>query len=213
MIIPSPRGAESAAPDFYDIAEQFVNESAASESPHKTLRKWAQAYPEFAADLASIAFASFVLPPGSVDLVTEADLSDVLASAQNFVAANAVQMPPLISLIGAARSAGVSPVQFANALKIDILLLAKLEQRLLDVSTIPSRLLRFLAAEIQRSVDDITNYLSLPPQLATNAQYRSKKTPSVKQVKRQKFVDALSASTTLSSEDKRYWLDELETDG
>lgn len=62
---------------------------------------------------------------------------------------------------------------------IPLSILMKLEQRSIDVNTVPLRLLRRLAACLGTGLDSLIAFLSLAPTLSTQASYRSDKPPAV----------------------------------
>jgi hypothetical protein len=195
--------------DFYDLAAKFTEETSRSSQPHRLLKIWAHRFPEHAADLAAIAYARLAQPAAGTNLATAADGQVVVESAKRLLDRFHTTPKPLNSIVTEALSSGLAQGELAKQLRVDIPLLAKLEQRLLDVSTIPSRLIHQLATSINRTSADVITYLSSPPRLAMNADYKSKRTPEVDTERRQSFVDAVKQSRMLSVGDREYWLDEL----
>jgi hypothetical protein len=195
--------------DFYDIAARFTEESVKADRPQLILKQFAHLYPQHALDLAAISYARLV----GLDKDTYASRAEeeaaLIATARRLVSGASSEPSLLISLAAAATAIGFSPHQFAEALRVDLPLLAKLEQRLLIATSIPDTLMHLVAVVLQRSVDEVRAYFMAPPQLAVNARYKSKTRPSVSEANKQSFEQALSASRSLKGEDKSFWLDEL----
>jgi hypothetical protein len=194
--------------DFYDVAARFTEEASSSKQPHRLLKVWAHRYPEYAADLAAVAYAHLVEP--NVDLQTAANLdsSSVVAAAQRVLNRFSTPATPLKSIIQVLADKGLKQKNFADSLHIDIPLLAKLEQRLLEVASIPDILIKQLASGIGRTKADIIAYLSQAPTLAPEGRYKSGQTPTVPPT-RQNFLDAIEKSSILASDQKEYWRSEV----
>jgi hypothetical protein len=69
--------------------------------------------------------------------------------------------------------------QAAEECDIPVSILIKLEQRSIDVETIPLLLLRRLAACLGTGLDGLIGFLSLSPTLSPQTSYRSEKPPKV----------------------------------
>ncbi len=194
--------------DFYDLAAKFAEESSTSDRPHRLLKRWAHLFPEHAADLAAIAYARLIDPDSVSEHASVVDEQEILGSVQRVLDRFKTNTLPLTSLVAAANKAGLTPHDLAADLRIDIPLVAKLEQCLLDVSSIPSILIDRLSKIIGSTSSDVFSYLSGPPRLAANAAYKSKKAPSVSD--KQSFADALESSRMISAENRDYWREYLD---
>jgi len=195
--------------DFYDLAAKFAEETSTSEHPHRLLKLWAHRFPEHAADLAAIAYARLIEPDAPGRVATPVDEQSIMLSAQRVLERLTSAKKPLTSLTAEASKSGVNHLAFVEILRIDIPLLAKLEQRLLQVKTIPSTLIETIASTIGRTSSEVVAYLSGSPQLASSAHYKSNQPPTVGEGDKQTFGDALKSSPKISSENRKYWQDQI----
>lgn len=85
---------------------------------------------------------------------------------------------------------------------IPVSILMKLEQRSIDVQTIPLLLLRRLAACLGTGLDSLVGFLSLAPTLSTQTSYRSEKPPEV--AGRVSFGSVVQ-STPMDDEQRARW--------
>jgi hypothetical protein len=201
----------SAAPiDFYDLAAKFVEETSTSDQPHRLLKLWARRFPEYASDLAALAYARLAEPKVASEEASQLDEDAVVQSARRILSKFGQTRRPITSIIAAANLKGINPHSLAARLRIDIPILAKLEQRLLDISSIPGVLIDKLAGEIGQARADIVYYLSSTPRLANDADYRADQPPSLQNYKPQSFEDALSASKMISPDNRKYWQEQID---
>ncbi|MER9312236.1 hypothetical protein NKI51_23430 [Mesorhizobium australicum] len=91
----------------------------------------------------------------------------------------------------------------AAACDIPISILIKLEQRSIDVGTVPLLLLRSLSAFLGTQLNNLLGFLSLDPTLSTSASYRSDKPPEV--APRVSFASAIR-STKMDEAQRTRWL-------
>lgn len=111
---------------------------------------------------------------------------------------------PFSDLNTVARQQGYSPKQMAQRLGMGISLFSKLNRRLLNLSSIPHRLIERLAEELRTSVEQARTYLAQPPTLAAGALYRSEQTPEA--AEQQDFADAVRNCPDMSESQKADWL-------
>jgi len=202
--------ASSAEPmDFYDLAAKFAEETSTSDQPHRLLKIWARRFPEHAADLAAIAYARLAEPTEKPGTASVFDQDAVVQSAKRVLDRFSFVSAQITSISGVANALGISAKALADHLRIDVVLLAKLEQRLLEVQSIPASLINCLAEVLNRTASDIVAYLAGPPRLSLSADYKSVRPPSVSDSDRQTFAEALSSSRTISAENRIYWENEI----
>ena len=171
------------------------------------LAKWTELYPKHAAEIVKLAQFKFetTLPDMVQEEAAQWDAA-VLARAdavRQRMQAVAVQAS-LNSILIAAKGVGLSPLSLAELLQIGVLVLQRLDRRIIRPETIPSRLKNSLADAIRVSRNQLDLFLSMPPRLAANANYRAKITPTA--ANQQSFTEVIISSPDMSSDLKSYWL-------
>ena len=117
---------------------------------------------------------------------------------------------PMASITAAAREAGLSLQQVAERLKLGLVLLTKLDRRLIDPASVPKLLCSRLAETLNRSADSVAQYLRLPPAVSAQASYKADQAPQAAQ---QDFLAALNSCPGMSEEDRAEWATAAETLG
>ena len=184
--------------DADDVALAFDRALAAAPNDHALLTRWTARFPQFADELMDIGYARFAFGLTLTDSVEE-----YLAGPK---------LSPLMNLMDEAKSQGLDAAQLAQRLRIDKLLLGKLNRRNLDTFTLPRVLVERLAQTLERSFDEITAYLNGGMRLAASAHYKSNQAPSIvaeSSAPKQSFAEALESGTQLSDEDKAFWQTEI----
>jgi transcriptional regulator with XRE-family HTH domain len=117
---------------------------------------------------------------------------------------------PLTSLLEAAREQNLRLKDVAERLGIGVPIVSKLEQRLLQFTTLPETLIQKLAETLDTAAENVRDYLRQPPTLAAGAayQYTGKATPQVQA--QQDFAEAIRTCPGMSEADKQVWLAEIE---
>lgn len=198
-----------------DVLMAFAEARAAAPDDKALLRLWTARYPDCADTLIAVDYARFAAGMTLGDAV-EDGLEDAEAAAigQEALAAwrsASVPKPPLTSLLSDAAARGLDAARLAEVLRLDRLLLGRLEQRLLNAATVPVRLVRHLAQILERSPDEVALYLRGGPRLAAQAHFRAHRAPGLSSsAERSSFAQALETSQNLSEEDRAYWQDEIE---
>ncbi len=182
--------------DVYEVVQAFAAALDARPDDRTLLTRWTARYPRFSEDLIAFGYARFAFGWSLNDPV-----EDELEPAK----------VPLTSLVEEAKTYGYTPQQFARTLRLDTPLLTRLNQRLLDVGTVPRTLIHQMARLLDRSLEEITVYLSQPPRLAAGAQYKAKQAPMVRESSAPpSFADALDR---LPLEDRDYWRAQIAAGG
>lgn len=96
--------------------------------------------------------------------------------------------------------------EIRDELRIDMPLLAKLQNRLIEADSVPRKFLQQLAKTVQATVDEVLGYLRLPPVVNTAADFKAEGKPSVS-MQKERFEDAVRRST-LDEKQKRTVLEE-----
>lgn len=112
---------------------------------------------------------------------------------------------PINDLVQTAKARGLTAKALAAKLGVGLSLMAKLNQRLLKVGTLPQTLIDRLAAELNTGVAEVRDYLARPATLAAAAQYKSDGVPQVAEA--EEFAEALRACSDMTVEQKQFWLD------
>ncbi len=200
------------------LAFSYAREAAPGDKT--LLREWAARYPAVADELIAGDYARFAagltltdaLEDGPEDPAVVELGVNVLAARR---AARAAR-PPLVSLLEEAAARGMDGPQLAQALRLDRLILARLEQRALDAATVPVTLVRQIGAVLERSAEEVAAFLRAAPRLPASAHYRSRRAPSVAAALAYgapapvSFQQAVAGSRSLSADDKAFWQAESE---
>jgi hypothetical protein len=111
---------------------------------------------------------------------------------------------PITSLTGEAKNAGMNVADFARGCGLDLVLIAKLNNRQILPETIPPRLVSHIARLLRKTAGSVAEYLAGSPQMMSGVSFMSKKKP--RRFERESFADAVRASL-LSKAEKARWLD------
>lgn len=183
------------------------------------LKQWADRYPDLADELITVDLARLAAPlrlsvrlaeDGPPDPAAAETARRVLAARRELLPAAAVK-PPLVSLVAEAQARGLDVPRFAEALRLDRLLLTRLERRLLDAATLPLTLVRRLGELLGRTDTEIASYLRGGLRLAAAGHYRSRRAPALESASpAMSFREALGAGQSLSAADRAYWQGEAD---
>lgn len=210
------------------ITARYVAEVQAGLRPR--LDEYLARYPQYADEIVEfVAYYQAVeahIPP-IID--APGPLSDnsriALQHAQERLAQSKARSPEQIStLLITANKERLTPSQLATRLGLSVDIIKLLEQRKIDPSTLPREVGRRLAQELRRPTGVIEAYLNSTDQ---EASFKQKKHPQLKVAEEQvqypervaeiargfSFRQAVEASTQLSDEQKRIWLDILSDEG
>ncbi len=195
---------------FYEF-----HEDRRSDAP-KTLKEWIAVYPAqkeelvtWAVGLSELNYAE-AAPPDPVADARTLEIGMRALSRMKYRTEAEVVVAPLFSLLEAAKRQGMDPKQFAERLNLDKPMVTKLNQKLMQVVTIPSTLIQKIAEELKVGVQQVQDYLNRPSTLASGVSYLSETKPEIGS--QQPFSEAIRSSLTLSEERKTYWLDAAGTE-
>ena len=202
-----------------DVLMAFAAAREAAPDDKTLLRSWTNRYPQFADALIAVDYARLMTGMTLTDALDDGPedaeimaLGREIIQAQRQAAKPHAARPPLTSLVSDAAARGLDAGAVASALRLDRLLLGRLEQRLLDAATLPMSLVRQIAQMLGRSSDEVAAYLRGGPRLAMQAQYRASRAPSLpaSEATQLSFAEALQGGQNMSEEDKAYWQSEID---
>ena len=194
--------------DLYEVALAFDQALDAAPQDHALLTRWTARFPQFAEELMDVGYARFAFGLTLTDPVTEYSVE----SAPDNLPISAADRAPLTNLMEEAKARGLDAAEFARILRLDKLLLGKLNRRNLDALTLPWTLVERLALTLERSFDEVTAYLSGGMRLASQAHYKARQAPSIVAeagAPKQSFAEALQSGAQLPDEDTAFWLAEI----
>jgi hypothetical protein len=201
--------------DADDVLMAFSEAREDAPDDKALLRLWTTRYPEFADNLIAVDYARFAAGMTLLDTVEDSPEDagaaqmgqDALAEWHAGSATSAAApKPALTSLVSDAAARGLDAAHFAASLRMDRLLLGRLEQRVLEAATLPVSLIRQIAQILERSSEEVAAYLRGGPRLAAQAHFRARRAPSLSpQAARSTFAEALQTGQNMSEEDKAYW--------
>lgn len=208
--------SDAAMPHDEDALFAAWNEDRQAGKP-RPLREWVNRYPQYAPSLiawaADMPLLECALESAAPDRNAEARTLAVgrqaLAEmrAYYFAARTEAQPAPAIdNLLQAAKTHGLTAGKLAARLNVGLPLVAKLNQRLVRLATIPESLLQGLADELHTGVEQVRAYLARPATLAASAQYKADSVPQVSAP--EDFADAIRACTDMTNDRKQFWLEQ-----
>lgn len=171
-------------PDLYETIQAFADARAASADDRGLLQDWINRYPEFQNELRAVSWQIWAQGPdwlnadelGSAE--EDMELTALGRGVMDSLLPHAISAPPLTSLLAAAKAKGLSNRDLAEALHLDIPLLARLEQRLIRAASLPRLLVEQMAQTLDRSVAEVAAYLRGGASLAAGAHYKAQQAPS-----------------------------------
>ena len=178
-------------------------------SDAEALRETAQQFPDQASLIAD--FVLHNLATKSVPVDQSDSGADFSVAYDRISAAVATRMRDEASVAGIfaqATKLGIAIDRMVSKLRIGVSLLRKLDQRLIEVGSVPDKLIDALASEMQIGVPQLRQYLLKPPTLAAGTSFKSAKPPRAS--RSQSFETALAVSHRageISESDYRYWRD------
>lgn len=198
-----------------DVFNTFVAEN--DKPTVENLQEWVKRYPQYRRELVDFAAAwaeQLLLPPApelgldAEKVLIDRAMSYVLNVAydRDMQKRQQAEDDNLVhSLTEEAQRAGMSAQDLAQACKLDLALISKLNSRRIDPETIPARLVSLLGNLLQKSTDSIRVYFAKPPQAVAGMAFLALEKP--RGAEQQSFLDAVRASS-LSETEKAYWLAE-----
>ncbi len=181
-----------------DVLNEYVSETGGPN--YAALQTWMKRFPQYAQALADFTAAWSVQTtmaasePASVGMDPIARGKDIVAPLLR------PAVPPVTSLLKAAKECGLQPRQLAAEVGLSDPLLRKLDLRRIRFASIPKPLIERLAAVLQQEAAAIVAYLQGSQRMAAGASYRSEQTPTLGQD--EDFFAAVRADRTLTDEQR-----------
>ncbi|MBC8102436.1 MAG: hypothetical protein H7Z41_07590 [Cytophagales bacterium] len=176
------------------------------------LSEWMERYPDQARDLARLAAQTWAgedhepAAPETEARFRSIGLAALRACRPEPKRAEVITFStaPMTSLLAAAKAAGGNADTVASALDLPIALFWKLHRRLIAPDSLPLALTTLLADAVHRTLDEVTAYLRMPPQIAAGASFRSDDAPKVGEP--ESFESALQAEPEVTDAQRARWL-------
>jgi len=173
------------------------------------LADWIARHPSHARDLTRLAADRWAGDPLPASAATAARMQQIGLAALRACRPAPVPVAattPLTSLLAAVKAAGLTADTLSAKLDLPVALFWKLHRRLIAADSVPRSLTTALAEAVNRTRDEITAYLQMPPQLAAGASYRSDDAPEVGA--QETFAEALRSEPEATDAQRRLWLTE-----
>ena len=101
-------------------------------------------------------------------------------------------------LLVTAKRLGLDAPALANKTGLSVVLVTKLDRRLIRPVSVPQRVFKLLAEALNTAVDLVAGYLQQSPMLATEASFRAKENPHIQE--QQDFFEAVRSDRSISEE-------------
>ena len=111
-----------------------------------------------------------------------------------------VQEERIESILSSAKRLGLDALGLADLTGLSVVLVMKLDRRLINFGSIPQKIFDLLANVLHSATAPITEYLQQPPVLAMEARFRATESPTIPE--QQDFFDAVRSDKSIS-EDRR----------
>ena len=102
------------------------------------------------------------------------------------------------SILSKAKQLGLDAPGLADAAGLSVVLVAKLDRRLIDYRSIPMKVFDVLANALRETSTLVSEYLRQPPVLAMEARFRANESPKIPE--QQNFFDAVRSDKSISEE-------------
>lgn len=106
--------------------------------------------------------------------------------------------PQLKGILVAAKSIGLDAMGLANSAALSVVLVTKLDRRLIAFRSVPAQVINTLAAALRQSGALVAEYLKQGPVLATEGRFRANEAPALPEL--QDFFDAVRTDKSISEE-------------
>lgn len=203
--------------DYQQSLEDVLDDYMAStEHPSREgLIEWIRRYPHYAKELAEFTTSWLVLETADVS-TEDADIDEEALIARGMEVVHGLlnknpptdqeaEEKPITNLVEEAGAQGLTRVGFATALGLGSQVLSKLNRGMIRATSIPAELINRIAEVIHRRPSTVAAFLLRGPRLATGAEYRATRRPTV--ADQQDFFEAVRDDTTIGDGDKAFWLD------
>ena len=196
--------------------DDVLNDYMVSElSPnHATLEEWIQKYPEYEKELTEFTINWTLMenapPPEDTNEVTNDTLvlramSIVEDQLYKNKLKNTKKKDEIQDLSLEFKKKKLTIINIAAMTGMGRLIIPKLAKRLIEYQTIPIEAIRRLAEAIDQNIDVLSEYFQKPIYTSPNTKFKSKTVPK-KPTEKQDFFDAIRTDTTITDDNKTFWL-------
>jgi hypothetical protein len=102
------------------------------------------------------------------------------------------------SILSCAKKLGLDATGLADATGLSVVLVTRLDRRLIDYGSIPEKVFDVLANALHAATALVTEYPQQPPALAMEARFRADENPKIPEP--QNFFDAVRSDKSISEE-------------
>ena len=195
-----------------DVLDAFV---ASDCDPNETLHEWILRYPEYEQELTDFAVSwslmkSMPTAPDAEEVDEDILVLRGMSIVQNLLHNQSKESVsgsdfPFVSLVDEGREKGLEPRQLAQETELGVILLRKLDRRLIRYASIPQIAINNLANAIKRNTSIVAVYLQQNPTFASATEHRSEQAPVLNAP--EDFFDAVRADPTIRPEHAARWLE------
>lgn len=194
-----------------DVLNAYVDSSAGPS--YEELTQWIKRYPHFERELTEFtvgwSLKETLLPTEETEEVDEDTLvlrgMSVVQGILNKEDWQPVdKQTPLAGLLKEGKARGLSIHELAEATRLSVVLVRKLDRRLIVFASIPTKAIAVLARAIARGKEEVSNYLRGQPMLPVGASYKAEGTPTLSEA--EDFFEAVRTDDTLPEEWRSHWL-------
>lgn len=183
-----------------------------SEPSSAVLWEWIQRYPHYERELTEFTVSwtlmeNLPMHPEAKEADEEALVRRGMSVVEELLPEGQPYSPedqPLTGLLIESKAQGLSLHELADATGLSPALVAKLDRRLIRLTTIPGEKIEALARTIRRVPEEVVSYLQGQPQFLAGAQYHAEEAPKLPE--QQDFFEAVQEDRGLSEDRRRYLL-------
>lgn len=197
-----------------DVLNEFVLEN---EFPsQKSLKNFVSKYPNYEKELIEFSTAWLI----QESLPSEAEISldqeeEILVNTMKYAEQILEQQgidinsnsEVISNLAVEIKKRGLTIKKFAEKCNLNISIVTKLNERLILFGSIPKSLIQKISDILECSIESIVYFLSSSPSQVSNASFISNKKPEL--LNQELFIEAINSSA-LSTEEKMFWLSEID---
>lgn len=176
-----------------------------SEPSRAVLWEWIQRYPHYERELTEFTVSWTLMEnlPMHPE-AKEANEETLVRRGMSVVEQLLPEDQPLAGLLSESKAQGLSLHELADATGLSPALVAKLDRRLIRLTTIPGEKIEALARTIRRVPEEVVSYLQGQPQFLAGAQYHAEEAPKLPE--QQDFFEAVQEDRGLSEDRRRHLL-------
>ena len=199
-----------------DTLEEVLNAyiAEASSPTHSALKQWTKRYPQYEKELIDFTVNWILMNelPSASDAESVDETTLVLRAmsvVQNRLHTLRTQSQKkkdkIAGLLTEGNRLGLSIQQMADYCELSVVIVKKLDQRLIDYKSIPAVVVNCIAKELRFAPPIVSEYLQLTATRAKGARYSARAAPKLP-AERENFFDAIRSDPTLDEKRRIHWL-------